>query len=353
MRQLASVKQISAVKPIENADRICAYQVDGWWVVDQKDKYSIGDLVIYFEIDSFLPIREEFEFLRKNSYKNVPGLGEGFRLKTIKLKGQVSQGLLWSTDILGDISFEENQDVTELLGVQKFEIPEPAQLAGYTRGSFPSWIRKTDQTRVQSIFNKMKYKMFEEASNFIPYFEVTEKLDGSSMSVYFRDGETGVCSRNNNLKIDESNFDNVFINTALEIGVLNALAVLGKNVAIQGELCGPGIQGNKYWLGKPTFYVFDIWDIDNQCYLTRNERSAILKSLEELGCKLFEVPLQDLVFIEKHTTLEDLLQMAEDKSFINNQVEREGLVFKSIHKVNDEVLSFKAISNKFLLGEKD
>ena len=93
-RKLASVRKIEEVKPIVGADKICAYRVGGWWVVDAVNKYNVGDLVTYYEIDSFLPIRPQFEFLRKTSYKKLSNGDEGFRLKTIKLRGQISNGLL-------------------------------------------------------------------------------------------------------------------------------------------------------------------------------------------------------------------------------------------------------------------
>ena len=85
MRKLASVRKVKNIKPIPNADKICAYEIDVWWVVDGIGKYNIGDLVIYFEIDSFLPIKTEYEFLRKSSYRQFKEPGEeGFRLKTPK-----------------------------------------------------------------------------------------------------------------------------------------------------------------------------------------------------------------------------------------------------------------------------
>ncbi|MGA1047547.1 MAG: RNA ligase (ATP), partial [Minisyncoccia bacterium] len=93
-RKLASIRKIEEIKPIQGADKICAYRIGGWWVVDAVNKYSVGDLAVYYEIDSFLPIKPEFEFLRKNSYKKMPNGDEGYRLKTIKLRGQLSQGLL-------------------------------------------------------------------------------------------------------------------------------------------------------------------------------------------------------------------------------------------------------------------
>src|SRR6266404_1974654 len=94
-RKLASVRRIAGIDTIPNSDNLMCVTVDGWKLVSNKENnFQVGELVIYFEVDSFLPVREEFEWLRKSSFKTVPGLGEGFRIKTIKLRGQVSQGLI-------------------------------------------------------------------------------------------------------------------------------------------------------------------------------------------------------------------------------------------------------------------
>ena len=94
MRKLATIQKIADVQPIEGADKICKYKVNDWWVVDQIDKYQVGDKVIYCEIDSFLPIQPEYEFLRKSSYKKMSDGTEGFRLRTVRLRKTLSQGLI-------------------------------------------------------------------------------------------------------------------------------------------------------------------------------------------------------------------------------------------------------------------
>jgi RNA ligase (TIGR02306 family) len=204
-RKLASIRKISDVLPIEGADNIELVKVDGWQCVTKKGEFKVDDPCVYFEIDSFLPIRPEFEFLRKSSYKKM-GDKEGFRLKTIRLRGQISQGLAlqirsvfpdaipsWTTIML---RYKEG-DVTEVLGVIKYDPPIPAQLAGICKGNFPSFIRKTDQERVQNIWDKIKDS--KES------FEVAVKLDGTSCTYYLNDGVFGVCSRNLELIETEGN----------------------------------------------------------------------------------------------------------------------------------------------------
>jgi RNA ligase (TIGR02306 family) len=155
-RKLATIRTITNIQPIDGADMIELASVGGWNVVVAKDVgHKVGNKVVYCEIDSFLPIREEFEFLRKSSYKKM-GEQEGFRLKTIKLRGQVSQGLILPISVLNppdtNIYVEpfEGLDVTEMLGIVKYEPPIPAELAGKVKGQFPSFLRKTDEERCLS-----------------------------------------------------------------------------------------------------------------------------------------------------------------------------------------------------------
>ncbi len=192
-RKLASIRKIQEIKLIEGADKICAFRVDGWWVVDSINKYNVGELVVYYEIDSFLPITPQFEFLRKSSIKKM-GEREGFRLKTIKLKGQLSQGLLTKIPMGLIVPPKENDDMTELLGIVKYEPPIPAELAGEIKGSFPSFIPKTDEVRIQNFESEVGMSIANER------VYVTEKVDGTSFTCYVNKGEFGVCGRNWELK---------------------------------------------------------------------------------------------------------------------------------------------------------
>lgn len=186
MRKLASVRIVAQTCPIDGADLIEAAVVDGWKCVVKRGEFKPGDPVIYCEIDSFLPIRDEFEFLRKSSFKTM-GDQEGFRLKTVKLRGQISQGLLLPVSILNRDAVP-GEDVSEELGIQKYEPPIPACLTGEVIGPFPVSIQKTDEERVQNL-----------AQDFASYsgqlFYVTEKLDGTSLTAFYDSG-FGVCGRN-------------------------------------------------------------------------------------------------------------------------------------------------------------
>ena len=342
-RKLATVRKIVDIQPIEGADMIELAIVDGWKVVVAKNVgHKIGDMVIYCEIDSFLPIKEEFEFLRKSSYKKM-GDQEGFRLKTIKLRGQVSQGLILPISVLNPTDTNiyvtpfEGLDVTEMLGIVKYEPPIPAELAGKVKGLFPSFIRKTDEERIQNLASE--YELFKTQNKEGMKFYVTEKLDGSSATYYFKDGIFGVCSRNLELLETEGN---TFWKVARELMLEEKLGTLDNNICLQGELIGEGIQGNPYKIKGQTVKFFNAFNIDTQEYLGLGEFIALIN-----GMNLETVPVLDTNFTLPET-VEDMLKVADDKSVLNFSFDREGIVIRS----SDRTISFKAISNKFLLNEK-
>ena len=337
-RKLATVRIINDIQPIDGADMIELAIVDGWKVVVAKNVvHKVGDMVIYCEIDSFLPVKEEFEFLRKSSYKKM-GDQEGFRLKTIKLRGQVSQGLILPIHVLPLLEMvHEGQDVTEMLGIVKYEPPIPAELAGKVKGLFPSFIWKTDEERVQNLASE--YELYKTKNKDGMKFYVTEKLDGSSATYYFNNNEFGVCSRNLELLETEGN---TFWKVARELDIENKLRNLGYNICIQGELIGEGIQGNPYRIKGQTVRFFNAFNIDNQEYLTLSDFIILINNMD-----LTTVPIID-TNLTLPDTIEDMLKYADDKSVLNFSFDREGVVIRSA----DRTISFKAISNKFLLNEK-
>jgi len=381
-RKLATVRRIKEILPIEGADRIELAVVDGWKVVVAKDvQHKVGDLVIYCEIDSFLPIREEFEFLRKSSYKKM-GDREGFRLRTAKMKGQISQGLILplsvfegyeyrvSENLLNEnpalepnrtvvspadmIELAEGTDVSEKLGIVKYEPPVPAELAGKVKGYFPSFIRKTDEERVQNLTKEYSEWVFTSAHQFY----ASEKLDGSSATFYVKNGVFGVCSRNLELAepeefvpgmvmcddgIERPKQENTFWKVAREMGIKEKLLSTGRNLCIQGELIGEGIQKNPYKIKGHTVKFYNAFDIDKQ------ERLPLHEFMNLIGSLGFEtVPILGIEFMLPDT-VEELLKQAEGKSVLNPNTEREGVVIRSM----DTKISFKAISNKFLINNEN
>ena len=348
-RKLSTIRKIKEINPIEGADAIELAVVDGWQVVVAKNVgHQVGDLVVYCEIDSFLPIEPEFEFLRKSSYKKM-GDQEGFRLKTIKLRGQISQGLILPYSVIPIAQFAsaydlpEGMDVSEMLGIVKYEPPIPAHLAGKVKGSFPSFLRKTDEERIQNL--EKEYTEWTLSSKH--QFYATEKLDGSSFTCYIKNGEFGVCSRNMDLLETE---DNTFWAVARKLDLENKLRSFGKNICFQGEMVGSGIQGNHYNMKDQTVFFYNIFLIDEREYVGYDEFRNMLFDLDLACVPVLSYPFNFPADSEAALpTVSALLRSAEGKSVLNDKVEREGLVIRSM----DRTISFKVISNKFLLGSKD
>jgi RNA ligase (TIGR02306 family) len=341
MRKMATVRRVDAVNPIPDADAIEVATVGGWRVVIKKGEFKPGDLAVYCEIDSWIP-NDLAPFLSKGTEPRVYNGVAGERLRTVKLRGQVSQGLLLPHDIVWDKNmfdfnrFDAGDDVSELLNIQKWEAPIPAQLAGEVRGMFPGFIPKTDQERIQNLTAE-----FADWTERKLHWEVTEKLDGSSMTVYVFDDDEGVCSRNLNLRETEGNS---LWTVARRNDLIGKIRSTGQNLAFQGELIGEGIQGNPYKIRGQEFYLFDIYDIGAGRYLTPLERQALAARLQVRCVPTVAAhanPYDTLGIVD----IAQMLKFAEGKSVLMDKTEREGLVFKC----HEDAVSFKAISNKFLL----
>lgn len=330
MRKLATIREIKELLPIEGADRIELAIVDSWKVVVAKG-LKIGDKVCYCEIDSLLPIKPEFEFLRKSCYRKMADGQEGFRLKTIRLRSQVSQGLCIPIGELPQLANNKvGDDVSDILGIIKYEPPIPAQLAGVRKGNFPSFLKKTDEERVQNLSSEYQEYLASGIN-----FYATEKLDGSSATFYLKDGEFGVCSRNLDLKEDANNS---FWKVARSLDIENKLRKLPYNACLQGELIGEGIQGNPYKISGQDVRFFNLFNIDTYELMPIDDLCIFCQDSD-----LLPVPNYDFVLPK---TIDELLLIAEGKSALAD-VEREGLVIRS----TDGKISFKVISNKFLLNE--
>ncbi len=325
MRHLATIQRIKALEPIEGADAILKASVLGWQLVVKKGEFAVGDLCVYCEIDSLMPERPEFEFLQ----------ARGMRVRTIRLRGQVSQGICFPLSILPQgTEITEGADVTEMLGIIKYEAPIPASLAGVAKGGFPSFIPKTDETRIQ-VLQELLDKYQGE-----PCF-ITEKLDGSSVTYYLRGGEFGVCSRN--LELLETP-DNTLWKVARELDIENKLRATGQNLALQGELIGEGVQGNKYRLRGQQVFFFNVFNIDQYKYLDFAEWLRFTKELD-----LSPVPVLHDQF-PLPNSIPELVQLSAGRSALFD-VHREGIVIRPLTERQDMIgrVSFKAISPDFLL----
>lgn len=351
MRKLVTIRQITAITPIEKADAIETALVDGWEVVVKKGEFLVGDFVLYFEIDCLLPMSDiRFSFLAKGNDIDK------FRLRTIKLRGQISQGLVLPLSQFPeckelDIAYEG------VLGIDKYEIPDSGNVRGCKPAStFPHFIPKTDEERIQNIYNKYKENFLD-----VDFYE-SEKLDGSSVTIASlidpklfidklkeedypyscEDSQLILASRNQTLKFDATSyFWKGVLNTGLQNKAL-AIAKTGRQLALQGELLGPGIQGNREGLLDYTVRVFKVYDIDNKEYLTHPEflslcREFNIETVPQLGkVKVFNMELPNII------------KRAQGKN--SNSKNIEGKVYTAY--VNNNTVHFKVINNQYLL-EKD
>ena len=363
MRKLASIQRIISLDVIDGADQIEKATVLGWNVVVKKGDFKAGELVVYCEVDSILPEKPEFEFLRDRK----------FRIRTIKLRGQVSQGICFPLSILPETVFHEGLDVTELLGITKYEPYQEEQrnakqtskfiypkwmpkwflrfkfVRDYYRKtsehkSFPSLIPKTDETRVQVL-----QPLLDKYKGTRCYY--TEKLDGSSITVYQINDSFGVCSRNIDLKRDENDkFWATVIKHDLERKFKKVFG--NTNVAIQGELVGPGIQGNKYKLTELDIYFFNVFWIQKFAYGDLHDLLLVCRSLNEKTVPI----LNDNYTLTN--SIPELVDLSKGKSILNGTTIREGIVIRPLKEIEDKELhcqlvknriSFKSVNPDFLL----
>lgn len=357
MRNLASIKKISEIYPIEGRDRIELAIIDGWSVIVKKDEFEVGGLCVYCEIDSLLPEKPEFEFLRSKD----------FRIKTMKMAGVISQGICFPLSILPEGKYKEGQDVTEILGVKKWERPDATdvRIKKATKAKYPKWlmrfkffrelvykhgehresrgfptfIAKTDETRIQ---NAPQFLSMNKEWVF------TEKIDGQSGTFalvrhkprFFWQKERFeyiVCSRNIRLyNKDSSSYWKVSDMYHIE-DALKELIGDDEWVAIQGECIAPNVQGNKYKVKEPDLYVFNL--------IKPNGRVGSIEAkriIESVGMKF--VPFVQNPFYPLPNTVSAMLNFAHGESALGNTI-REGLVCRTL----DGKLSFKAVDPLFLI----
>lgn len=346
-RALATVEEITELRPIEGADSIEVARVRGWDVVVKIGEFEVGDLVVFFEIDSFLPLDDpRFTFLApRGARKNQEGV-EGHVLKTAKLRGVYSQGL-----VLPYLDFQDEiasvgggvatlgMDVTPgISGLEKWDPPIPAELAGSAKGAFPSIFRKTDEERAQNLS-----WLFDGSRTEPGNWVATEKIDGSSMTVFIRDGEDGVASRNWDI---EDTSHNSMWKLARELDLHAKMRDWALKldssipVALQGEIFGPGIQGNPLQVKDVQFRLFTI----------QLAGAEIPRDMWPDWALEISVPTLDLPF---PVDVEEALRQADEtKSKINPSRPIEGVVWRDTKRStmpNGARASWKIVSNRYLL----
>ena len=343
MRKLASIQRIWKIDPIPGAERIELAHVLGWQCVVNKGQFQTGDLAVYFEIDSFLPVRDVFEFMRASSYRKTDIMGEGFRLRTMRFRGEISQGLLLPLSQFPEITGrpELGQNVSELLGVRKWEIEERATTGGTVMGNLPRDIPHTDETRVQE--NPELIQAFAGLEYYI-----TTKMDGSSHSLGLDEDGFHVTGHNYEYKDDgKSSFYELVKARGWREKMEEFRKTAGlSSLTIQGEFCAPGIQKNRLKLTRPEWYVFTVLENGKRVGLDR--MLEVVKALE-----MTPVPVEerDRDLPARYPSVTALLERAEGEYACGGK--KEGIVVRPAEPVYSPLigaeLSMKVISNRYLL----
>lgn len=367
MRDLASIEKIEKVTPIPDKDKIELASVGGWEVIVEKNKYKEGDLVVYCEYDTILPIRKEFEFLRSRCYSK---LYDGFRIKNMKMAGVFSQGIVFPLSILPDKTqnkAKEGMIVAKDLGIIKYDPEEKRErlslnnskkysglkkilmksklirrlvLGKYEKKSpYPPTVSKSDETNIQKTFNFLKNNYPEEL------YYGTEKMEGQAVSYMVlkkgRKRDFRVYSHNiirSNWKTGTGNWEKVAQRDNLDKKLLK----LKENICVQGEICGPGIQRNIYGFKDLTFFVYGIINTD----------TGYKYNYEEINTFCIDNNLTMVPVLFKNRKLLDstkeILDEANGNSIFSegSKAQREGIVWRSM--TNPDI-GFKAKSPEYLI----
>jgi RNA ligase (TIGR02306 family) len=328
--KLATIEKVIDKTPIPNADKIELMTVLGWQVIAKKDQYVVGDYCIYIPIDTTIdPTREYFKFLadKKDPQRRV-------KISTIKMKGVFSQGLVIPITTL-DLSFTdiiEGKDVSDLLDIQKYEKENILKMnRGLPVAPFPiDIISKTDEDNLRTYPNVLKEFIGEDVY-------LTLKMDGSSMTIIYKvDEPMLVCSRNLILNKESTMYEYAALN------IKNALEKYGKNIAIQGEFCGPKINGNRLELYNYEYYIFNIKDLHTNAYL---DYDNMCKVATELGCKTVPL-LHTFKFTEEHT-IPKLQILANEVVYTTPKkkiIPGEGIVIRPLYpKWSEELSKFLSV----------
>lgn len=350
-RKLASIQVIKELKPIKGADFIELAVVNGWQCVVKKGEFEVGDKSVYFEIDSLLPIEDKYEFLAKNSYIKGNLINpEGYRLKTLKLRKQISQGLVLPLNVFDkDYSnLEVGTDLTKELNVVKYEIPITNSTFGRRVGEYTSLTDKTDEDRIQSNLHLL------DELNGKPYY-MTVKYDGSSMTLQYIDGELTVYSRTGKYeRPKETELDDIKKESSLwyvveKLGIEDKLKEYGKDVILKGEYIGEGVQKNLLQVKGLSWACFTIEIPTEDKNFKRVGYEEFVNITEELG-----IPRVDIEEVGDsfNYTLSELVDKAKGR--YGSGRHREGLVVRPKTPFKDnENFSFKVINNDYLLKEED
>lgn len=329
MQNLATIQEIKKILSIPNAQNIECAEILGWKVVIEKGLYNIGDKCVYIQIDTVVPETEQFKFLESKKY----------RIKTCKLRGQISQGICFPLSILPDKNYNIGDDVTEILGIKKYEKPIPSAIAGETKGNFPSYLHHTDEDRIQNfpgLIDYIKGKLIYAST----------KIDGTSATFSNHEEDINVCSRNLSKKESETS---VYWQMYHKYKI-DEIFKIENSIAIQGEVAGSGIQKNTAGFKEVKLLVFDIYDIKTGKYYDFQE---LINFCKKYNLETVPILNSNILF---NWTLEELLIVAEG-NYKGTDTKREGVVIRLMVNEYSEFtngrVSFKVVNNKYLLKNEE
>jgi RNA ligase (TIGR02306 family) len=325
---LATIQRVKNVRNCPESDNLDICNILGWQVVVKRNEFAENDLCIYICIDTILPEKPEFEFLRNKH----------FRIRPIRLRKQESAGIAFPLSILPvkETPYVEGEDVSNIIEVVHYEKPLSPQLAGQAIGNFPGFLKITDEDNLRSYPDAIP-ELYSR-----PYY-ITQKIDGSSFTCFINNNEFGVCSRRIHLKETEGNG---FWKLARRYDIENILkkAFPDMNIAIQSEIYGNGIQKNPLGIKETDMALFNIFDINNRTYLDYDKLVAFTTE--------YKIPMVPLINegTTFHYTLEELIKLANEQKYSNGNV-CEGLVCRPKESFYSTILkkywSGKVISESY------
>ena len=308
-----SIQKINNIVKHPNADSLSVAKVLGWQVVfnHTQHQYNEGDWVVYVEIDSILPDKPAFEFLRKLN----------FRIKAVTLRGVESAGIIFPISLLEECgydlhgSFYEGMDVTDIIGASHYTKPVPVEMAGEAFGGLPGYLKMTDEKNIRSFPDTITELIGH------PYY-ITRKDDGTSASYFLLKGEFGACSRNVHLKPSTTN---LFWRLAEKYQIERHMREFFKDrdVAVQGEIVGPSINDNHLGLKESELHIFNVWFINERVY---GDFSCLVDFTTTT-----KIPMVDVLQIGNsfNYDLKQLIQFANKQKYPNNSAPAEGIVLRS------------------------
>lgn len=359
MRDLAYIAKIEKLESIKDKDRIELATIGGFTVIVEKGKYQENDLVIYCEYDTILPVKPEFEFLRSRCYSK---LYNGFRISAMKMAGVISQGIVFSLDILPkDIKIKEGLNVADILNIQKYDPEAFRELNSIKKNNkvlkffmknkafrkiwlkihvkpkrgYPSTVKRSEETNIQKLFDEYK----EKYNNTL--FYLSEKVEGQSATFLIQKNKYKFLSHNVDMtKSSNSNWQKISNKYNIEKRLRDYKKKYKKEIAIQGEIAGPGIQKNIYKFKELKLFIFKITNTKTGVSFNYKE---LKETCDELDLAM--VPILEFKTLEKFKTIEDILKYSDGKSCLNDKVLREGIVWRNLENQN---IGFKAKSPEYI-----